>query len=60
MASSILILNCAGPRTASNVHSVKACPGDSASLASCCVLNPMVATKQAGGRPGGAFRRGPG
>eukprot|EP00969_Alexandrium_andersonii_P221106 9764553-Alexandrium_andersonii.AAC.1 len=44
-------------RIGSKLHPTRPCPGGSASF---CALNPMVMTKQAGGRAGGAFREGPG
>eukprot|EP00969_Alexandrium_andersonii_P360016 15454458-Alexandrium_andersonii.AAC.1 len=41
---------------ASNLHSARARPGGSASF---CAPNQMVTARQAGGRTGGASRRGP-
>eukprot|EP00969_Alexandrium_andersonii_P068798 3034398-Alexandrium_andersonii.AAC.1 len=57
MASGVMSLTCAGPGMASTFHLVRPRPGGSASF---CAQNPMVTTKQAGGRAGDASRQGPG
>eukprot|EP00969_Alexandrium_andersonii_P053583 2357064-Alexandrium_andersonii.AAC.1 len=42
-----------GRRQPQQFHPPRPRPGDSAPF---CAMNPMVTTKQAGGRAGGAFR----
>eukprot|EP00969_Alexandrium_andersonii_P305127 13487529-Alexandrium_andersonii.AAC.1 len=53
IVSGVRNLNCAGTGTASHIHPRRPRPGGSASF---CALGPMVVTKQAGGRAGGASR----
>eukprot|EP00969_Alexandrium_andersonii_P354766 15442923-Alexandrium_andersonii.AAC.1 len=53
IASGVRSLNCADLK----FQPRRSCPGDSASFRA---LNPMVTTRQVGGRAGGASRGGPG